>query len=76
MNLIKFDHQEDYGHDWYVRLVFTEKWALFQASVSWCDHPGWPFLQIKSGSGSLICIVFQTYKAGFTIGLLERTWKL
>ena len=26
--------------------------------------------------GSLICILFQVYKFGFTIGLFERTWKL
>ena len=76
MKLIKFDHQEDYGHDWYVRLLFTKRWAFFQGSVSWCEYPGWPYLQIKSGMGSLICILFQAHKFGLTIGLFERTWKL
>ena len=76
MKLIKFNHQEDYGHDWYVRLLFTKQWALFQGSVSWCEYPGWPYIQIKSGMGSLICIFFQVYKFGFSIGLFERTWKL
>ncbi len=76
MKLIKFNHQEDYGHDWYVRLLFTKRWAFFQGSVSWCEYPGWPYLQIKFGMGSLICILFQAYKFGFSIGLFEHTWKL
>jgi hypothetical protein len=76
MKLIKFNHQEDYGHDWYVRLLSTKRWAFFQGSVSWCEYPGWPYLQIKFGMGSLICILFQANKFGLSIGLFERTWKL
>jgi len=76
MKLIKFNHQEDYGHDWYVQLLLTKRWALFQGSVSWCEYPGWPFLQIQFGMNGLISILFQAYKFGFSIGLFERTWKL
>ena len=76
MKLIKFNHQEDYGHDWYVQLLLTKRWALFQGSVSWCEYPGWPFLQIQFGMNGLISILFQAYKFGFSIGLFELTWKL
>lgn len=76
MKLIKLSHQTDWGHDWYVRLLFTKRWALFQGCVSWSEYAGWPFLQIKFGMNSLISIQFNVYKFGLTIGLFERTWKL
>ena len=48
--------------------------SLLQLSVSWNDYPSWPYLQIKSGTGSLLSILFWAYKLGFDIGFLERTW--
>ena len=72
MKIIKFNHREDYGHDWYVRLLVTKQWALFQGSVSWCEYPGWPFLQIQSGSGVLLSIIFQAYKLGISVGFFDR----
>ena len=48
--------------------------ALFQGSVSWNDFPGWPYIQIKSGSGSVLSIMFWAYKFGFDVGFIERTW--
>ena len=76
MNLIKFSHREDFGHEWYVQVLFTKSWALFQGSVSWNDFPGWPYIQIRSGTGSLISIMFWAYKLGFDIGIIEYTWKM
>ena len=74
MKLISFKHQEDFGHDWYVQILHTKQWALFQASVSWNDYPSWPYLQIKSGSGSTLSIMFWAYRFGFDAGVIERTW--
>ncbi len=74
MGLIKFTHREDYGHDWYVQVLHTKQWALFQGSVSWNDYASWPFIQIKSGNGSTLSIMFWAYKFGFDIGFLERSW--
>ena len=76
MNEIKFHKDKDWGHDWYVQVLFTKRWALFQGSVSWCEYPGWPFLQIQFGTNGLISILFQVYKFGISIGFFERTWKL
>jgi hypothetical protein len=73
-NLIKFSHREDYGHDWYMQFLYTNRWALFQGSVSWNDYAAWPYIQIKSGNGSTISIMFWAYKFGFDIGFIERTW--
>lgn len=41
MRLISFKHREDYGHEWYVQVLHTKRWALLQASVSWNDYAGW-----------------------------------
>ena len=74
MKLISFKHREDFGHDWYIQVLHTKQWALFQASISWMDYPSWPYLQIKSGSGSALSILFWAYRFGFDIGIIERTW--
>ena len=74
MKLISFKHQEDFGHDWYIQVLHTKQWALFQCSVSWMDYPSWPYLQIKSGTGSTLSILFWAYRFGFDIGIIERTW--
>ena len=74
MNLISLKHREDYGHEWYVQVLHTKRWALLQASVSWNEFAGFPFIQIKSGTGTLLSIMFWVYKFGFDIGVCERTW--
>ena len=56
--LIKYNHRYDYGHDWYVQILNIKRWSLLQVSVSWNDYASWPYLQIRSGSGDLISIVF------------------
>jgi hypothetical protein len=75
MKLIKFTRDSDYGQDLYVQVLFNKRWALLQTSVHWFECPVWPFLQIQSGMGNLISILFSVYKFGFNIGLLERTWR-
>ena len=82
MKFISFKHREDFGHDWYVQIVNTGRhvpkpfkmWTLLQASVSWNDWPSWPYVQIQSGNGSLLSIMFWAWKFGFDIGFIERTW--
>jgi hypothetical protein len=74
VKLIKFSYREDFGHEWYVQVLLTKQWALFQGSVSWNDFPSWPYIQIKSGSGSILSVIFWAYKLGFDIGIIERTW--
>lgn len=75
MNLINFKYREDFGHEWYVQVLNVKGWSLLQASVSWNDWPSWPYVQIKSGSGSTFSLIFWAYKFGFDIGIIERTWK-
>lgn len=75
VKLITLKHRYDYGHDWYAQILHTRKWALFQCSVSWNDYASWPYIQIKSGTGSILSILFWVYRFGFDFGFIEHTWK-
>src|SRR6056300_927253 len=74
LTLATFKHRYDYGHDWYIQLLHTRYWALFQGSVSWNDYASWPYFQIKSGNGSTLSIMFWAYRFGIDIGFIERYW--
>lgn len=74
MKLFKFTYRKDYGDEWYVQFLFTKRWALFQACVSWNDYASWPYIQIKSGSGSTFSLMFWAYKFGFDFDILSITW--
>jgi len=74
MKLITLKHREDYGHDWYVQFLIIKGWALFQGSVSWNDYASWPYLQIKSGNGSTLSIMFWVHRFGIDVGFIERYW--
>jgi hypothetical protein len=47
---------------------------LFQVSISWSDYPSWPYLQIRSGTGDVLSILFWAHKFGFDFTLISRTW--
>lgn len=74
MKLISFKHRVDYGDEWYVQILHNKRWALLQASVSWNDYAAWPYIQIKSGTGSLLNLMFWAYKLGFDVDVFSRTW--
>lgn len=74
MNLIKFSHRYDFGHDWYVQILNIRRISLLQISISWNDYPSWPYLQIKSGTGDVLDALFWVYKFGIDVTILGRTW--
>ena len=82
MNLINFKHREDFGHDWYIQILntgkhfpkFIKNYSLFQFSVSWMSEPCFPYIQVSSGNGHLLSIMFWAHKFGFDIDVLSRTW--
>ena len=76
MKLIRFYKDQDWGKDYYLQVLFTKRWALFQGSVLWSEYPGWPMIQIQLGMNGFISILVQAHKFGLSIGLLERTWQL
>lgn len=74
MDLIKFKYRKDFGDEYYAQVLNVGGWSLLQVSVSWNDYPSWPYIQIKSGTGSTLSVLFWAYKFGFDIGFIERTW--
>ena len=74
MKLIKFNHRFDFGHDWYVQILNIKRVSLLQISISWTDYPSWPYLQIKSGTGDVLDVLFWGYKFGIDVTLIGRTW--
>jgi len=82
MKLITLKHRYDFGHDWYVQILNTGKHfpapfkniSLLQISVSWNDFPSWPYIQIKSGTGDVLDVLFWAYKFGIDVTILGRTW--
>ena len=75
MTLFQFKHREDFGHEWYIQVLNIKNWSLLQVSVSWNDYPSWPYIQIKSGTGSTFSLLFWAYKFGLDVDILSRTWK-
>ena len=74
MSLIKFKYREDFGHEYYVQILNIKRRSLLQVSVSWNDQPSWPYIQITSGSGTALGVLFWGYKFGFDVDFLSRTW--
>ena len=72
--LIKYNHREDFGHDWYVQILNIKRLSFLQVSISWNDYPSWPYLQIKSGTGDVLDFLFWVYKFGIDVTLIGRTW--
>jgi hypothetical protein len=75
MRLINFKKRIDFGTEWYFQILNVGHRSLLQFSVSWCDYPSWPYIQISSGNGCGLSILFWAYKFGFDIDLLSRTWR-
>ena len=82
MKLVEFTHRYDFGHDWYVQILNTGKHvpepfkniSVLQISVSWNDHPSWPYFQLKSGTGDVLDVMFWAYKFGIDITILGMSW--
>jgi len=83
MDIIKFKHRYDFGHEYYVQFLNTGKHfpkflknrSLLQVSVSWNDYPSSPYIQITMGSNGLLGILFWAYKFGFDVDFISRTWR-
>ena len=74
MSLIKFKKREDFGTEYYVQILNIKRKSLLQVSVSWNDYPSWPYIQIQSGGGTVLSILFWGYKFGLDIDILSHTW--
>lgn len=74
MKLIQSGISKDYGSDFWIKILSTKHWSFIQVQVGWFDYPTWPFIQIKSGGGYGLSILFALYKFSFDVDFLSRTW--
>ena len=74
-SLIILAKRKDYGTDYYASVLNIKKWSLLQISLSWNDYPSWPYLQIRSGTGDVLNVLFWAYKFGLDFTLISRTWE-
>jgi hypothetical protein len=74
MKLLNFKYRKDFGDEYYGQVLNVKGWSLLQVSVSWNDYPSWPYIQIKSGTGSTLSILFWAYRFGLDVDILSRTW--
>ena len=82
MKLINLKYRYDFGHDWYIQILNTGRHfprpfkniSLLQISISWNDFPSSPYLQIKSGTGDVLDVLFWAHKFGIDVTILGRTW--
>ncbi len=74
MSILKINVRKDFGTEWYVQILNVRRLSLLQVSFSLNDYASWPYLQIKSGTGDVLDIIFWIYKFGICVDLLGRTW--
>ena len=74
-SLIILAKRKDYGTDYYASVLNIRKWSLLQISLSWNDYASWPYLQIRSGTGDVLNVLFWAYKFGLDFTLISRTWE-
>lgn len=72
---IELYHIVDLGHEYIFKLLILGDWSVLQASLSWSDYSCGPFLQVKTGGGTLLSVVVFAGKLGLDIDLFGRLWK-
>jgi hypothetical protein len=73
-SLIILAKRRDFGTDYYASVLNIKKWSLLQISLSWNDSPSYPYIQIRSGTGDALSILFWAHKFGLDFTLISRTW--
>ena len=76
MKFFEYFYKSDWGKDYNFIFFKTEQYSLIQLSVFWGDFVQWPYIQVTSGSGKLLGVLFWVHKFSFDIDILGRTWKL
>jgi hypothetical protein len=76
MKLFEFVYKSEWGRDYNYIFLKTKNYSFVQLSVFWGDGIQWPYIQITSGSGKLLGILFWVGKFSFDIDILGRTWNL
>jgi hypothetical protein len=76
LKLFGFEKRDDYGTDYYFSFLKTPKYTFLQASLSICEIPGWPYLQITMGENKLFGVFCYFWRIGFDVDVISRTWRV
>lgn len=74
----KWGVREDYGKEFYLVLLLTERYALLQVALDFGEYGKWiewPYLQISMGYGRLFSFLFSIGKLGFSFDIAGRNWR-
>ena len=77
MKLIQFGILEDFGKEYYMKILTTKKYTLLQASFGVGEYGEWiefPCLQITMGYDKLFSFLLSIGKLGFTFDISGRNW--
>ena len=78
MRLIQFGERNDYGKEWYMTLLTTNRYSLLQVAIDYGEYGKWiefPYLQISMGYGRLFSFLFSIGRVGFTFDIAGRNWR-
>lgn len=73
--LIDWFRREDYGDEYALQIIKSEKYSFIQTSVSRCEYPSGPYLHISMGQGRFFGLIFLVHKFGFDLDIMTHTWQ-
>lgn len=74
MKILTCKYIKDFGHEYYISFLKGRKYSFFQATLGWNDYSGWPYVQVSSGQGRLLSILFWIYRFSFDLDLFANNW--
>jgi hypothetical protein len=74
--LFGFEKRDDYGTDYYFSFLKTSKYTFLQVSLSICEIPSRPYLQITMGENKLFGVFCYFWRIGADFDILAKTWRV
>jgi hypothetical protein len=78
MKLLTYSVRSDYGKEYCFTLLTTKRYSLLQVSFDVGEYSKWtepPYVQISSGNGRLLSVLFTISKFGFAADFCARNWR-
>ena len=75
--IIQYGSNDNFGKEYYLKILNTISHSFFQISIDICDNEKWitfPYLQISMGHNNLFSLLFIFGKIGISFDLLGLTW--
>jgi|GEM_PF-3002674 len=76
MNIIKIQRIEDFGEDYYIRLLTVGKYSLVTFIFSWSNWSSGPYFQIAGGLNSIFYAMFWIGRLGLEVRILDQDYRI